>query len=326
MHVDELWHSNRPINVLARICLLPASALYTFGWEAYLAVYNLGLKKPKRPHPQTVCIGNLMVGGTGKSPVSRFIAQTLQKQGKSVVISCSGYGGQKSEGAEVAPEGDLNARVWGDEPAMLRWLEPDIPLIVGRDRVQAATLCHQRYPESVLVLDDGFQHLPLQKRVTILLDPPNPDNRLCLPAGPYREPRWNRARADLIIPGEFRVEAEPLQLLDPQGNPSNPKKYTVLCAIGQPQKFLDSITQSFPNSLLAAPPRLLHDHDPLDAGTLLHDLPAEIPIVVTAKDWVKLRERGDLLPHSFLIATHNVRVEPFQEFDVWLRARLVEAH
>jgi tetraacyldisaccharide 4'-kinase len=289
-----------------------------------MAAYSLGLKQAKSPHRPIVCVGNLQVGGTGKSPVARFVAQAIRALGRTVVLSCSGYGSPHSADASLAPDGPLDAREWGDEPAMMRWLEPNLPLIVGRDRVLAATIAHTHFPDAVLVLDDGFQHLPLRKQVGIVIDPPNPDNRLCLPAGPYREPRWNRSRADLVLPSQFCIEKEEINLFSPEGTASSPDEYSVLCALGQPQKFLSDLERAFPNRAPSRLARLLPDHDPLDAGTLLDGIPSNVPIVVTAKDWVKLRERTDLFSYSFLIATHNVRVEPLHEFCSWLENKLNE--
>ncbi|MFX8929914.1 tetraacyldisaccharide 4'-kinase, partial [Acinetobacter baumannii] len=84
----------------------------------------------------------------------------------------------------MAPDGPLDPAGWGDEPAMFRWLLPDVPLVVGRRRVLAAELVHQHFPKAVLVMDDGFQHLPVKKHIQILLDDPTPKNSRCLPAGP----------------------------------------------------------------------------------------------------------------------------------------------
>jgi tetraacyldisaccharide 4'-kinase len=172
-------------------------------------------------------------------------------------------------------------------------------------------------------MDDGFQHLPLKKHLNLVLDDPAPKNRLCLPAGPYREPRWNRRRADTVLPGRFRVESEPLRLTDPDGQPeSTPQEYALLCALGQPERFVAAVSR-----LVGAGPEpalLLGDHDPLDAGTLLQRLPTDWPTIVTAKDWVKLRERPDIGTRQFLIARHSVRVEPAAEFREWLGAKLDE--
>lgn len=321
MHINELWNSDRLSARMARMALLPASGLYALGWEAYLGVYRLGFKKAALPHSPIVCVGNLVSGGAGKSPLTLHLAKVLRELGYEVVIGLSGYGAPHAEAAAIAPEGPLKASEWGDEPAMTRWLMPDVPLVVGRRRVLAAQLVHERYPNGVLLMDDGFQHLPLRKTLTFVLDEAKPKNPFCLPAGPYREGRWNRRRADTIVPGEFRVEAEPLRLTVPSGEEVQPPtEYSLLCALGQPERFVNAVAKLTGRE--AAAKSLLPDHDRLDAGTLLGALPSELPVVVTAKDWVKLRERADIGQRKWLVARHEVRLEPAQELRRWLRDKL----
>lgn len=323
MHASELWTSGAPKARLARLGLLPLSGLYAVGWEVYLAMYRLGIKRAAEPHQPVVCVGNLVVGGAGKSPLTLHLAGLLREMGREVVVACSGYGSPHAEAAAIAPEGPLSPKEWGDEPAMFRWLMPDLPLVVGRRRVLAAELVHQQFPRAVMLMDDGFQHLPLRKHLTLVLDEPRPKNRLCLPAGPYREPRWNRRRADAVLPDRFRVVSEPLRFVRPNGTEMNaPGAYATLCALGQPERFERAVLDATGVEPVAAV--RLGDHDPLDAGTLLERLPTDCPTVTTAKDWVKLRERSDIGSREFLVAQHAVRVEPAAEFRAWLRERLDE--
>ena len=312
----DLWESSAPSARLARAALTPLSWLYAGGWQTYLLVYRLGLKRARAPHRPVLCVGNLQAGGSGKSPLVLHLAELLREMGREVVVSCSGYGAPRAEAATLAPEGPLDAAEWGDEPAMLRLLAPDLPLVVGRRRVLAATLVHEARPGAVMLMDDGFQHLPLRKTLSLVLDPPDPPNRRCLPAGPYREPRGNRRRADEVLPGRFRV-VEENWLEDRVGERTDlPPAYLVLCALGQPARFLASL----PSPPVAT--RLLPDHDPLTAGTLFDGMDPALPVVVTAKDWVKLRVRPDLAGRTILVARHAVRVEPAAEFRAWLAERL----
>lgn len=321
MHPGEIWNGRSLGARLIRGALYPASLLYGLGWQTYLAMYTAGLKRPAEPHRPVVCVGNLLVGGGGKSPLTLHLIDILRSLGRTVVVSASGYGSPRAEAAAHAPDGLLDPKEWGDEPAMIRWLAPDVPLVVGRRRVLAAQLCHERYPEAVLLMDDGFQHLPLRKHVTLLLDPPSPENALCLPAGPYREPRGNRRRADLVLPGKFSVERHPLKFVEPTGETVYPQRPSVLCALGRPESFLEALERSgvSPQSTL-----LLPDHDPLDAGTLLEKLPRDRPVVVTAKDWVKLRQRDDAGSRQFVVALQSIAVEPAAAFREWLKSRLDE--
>lgn len=309
MHWEDVWEGRGWGPAVARLALTPASWLYALGWQSYLALYQTGIKRAKTAEIPVVCVGNLQVGGTGKTPVVAHLARVLAEMGRDVVIGVSGYGSPASEGAQVAPNGELSAANWGDEAALLRWLVPESPLIVGRARVLAAEICAREFPDAILLMDDGFQHLPLQKRVAIVLDPPTSNHR-CLPAGPYREPYRNRKRADLVIPGQFRVESGPLTL-----NVDGP--VDVLCALGRPGRFLDALRASGVEigRIKRAP-----DHDPLLADDLFAGLGERI--VVTGKDWVKLRERPDLATRQIIIAPQEVRIEPEAEFRTWLGQRI----
>jgi len=319
MHPNELWNGRSARARLTRLALSPLSGLYALGWEAYLGVYRLGIKRAREPHRPVVCVGNLVTGGSGKSPLTLHLAQVLRELGREVVVSCSGYGAPHAEAATLAPDGPLNPKSWGDEPAMLRWLMPDLPLVVGRRRVLAAEIVARDHPSAVMLMDDGFQHLPLRKHVSIVIDDPEPPNRLCLPAGPYREGRWNRRRANTVLPGEFQAVPGPMRFVTADGASSElPPSYSVLCALGQPERFVASLSEQRP----PAAELLLPDHDPLDGGTLFEPLPANLPVVVTAKDWVKLRERADLGSREFIVALRDVRVEPQDTFRAWIRDKL----
>lgn len=307
--------------------LLPLSALYAAGWLGYLAVYALGFKKPSRPHCPMVCVGNLMVGGSGKTPTTLAIARLLRERGHKVVVSVSGYGSPRAQAASLAPDGPLDATEWGDEGTMLRWLVPDLPLIVGRDRVRAAEVCHESHPEAVMLMDDGYQHLRLAPDVRIVIDPEDLDNRFCMPAGPYREPRRiGLKRADLVLPGKFEMQRYgPILLsVDAEDDPTELKglRADVLCALGRPQSFLASLHSA---GVDIATMRLMPDHDRLDAGTLLNEFDPSLPLLVTAKDWVKLKQRPDIGNRKVLIATYEVEIEPREEFGKWLEQRIDES-
>jgi len=195
---------------------------------------------------------------------------------------------------------------------------PNTNLVVGRARVQAARLVNERFSNSVLVMDDGFQHLPLRSRTRILLDDADPSNSRCLPAGPYREPRRNRRRADLVIPGEFRIDRSRLRLVSPDLEDVQPTRANVLTAIGDPERFVRELGREIELERVVSLP----DHDPLTDGTLLSRFGKEYPVIVTAKDWVKIRERSDSQTRQILIALQDVSIEPKEKFTRWLAAQL----
>ena len=226
----------------------------------------------------------------------------------------------RSEAASIAPMGPLPAAKWGDEPAMVRWFLPEVPVIVGRRRVLAAELATKHFPSSVLLMDDGFQHLPLRKHVTLLLDQDHPVNRKCLPAGPYREPRRNRRMADLVFGAQFQLVRRPLRFISPTGDEVEaPTEADMLCAIGTPDAFAQAL-RDIGVKLLTQVRR--PDHDPLTAGNLFDGLDRNTALVVTAKDWVKLQARSDLDGRNIFIALQKAGIEPEAEFRTWLSERL----
>lgn len=316
----EIWEGESLAAGAIRTALTPASWLYELGWRGYLLTYRLGFKKPSRPHRPIICVGNLVAGGSGKTPIVVAIAQRLMEMGKPVVISASGYGSPASEAAQVAPAGDLKASEWGDEPALLRLELPETPLIVGRRRVLAAQLCHDRYPDAVMLMDDGAQHMPLARDLTFLVDLPR-QNRRCLPAGPYREPRPRsltdfRGGKAVLMPEDFQVTYSPLSFWmfdDDRVDP--PAEASVLCALGNPASFVKAVQES---GVSITSTELRPDHDPMATPDLLKNMP-EGPIVVTRKDWVKLRERQDSRDRLFLVARREATITPADKFDDLLR-------
>lgn len=319
MHVRDIWDGHSPASVALRISLWPVSCMYAFGWRMYRSLYDLGLKQAKSPHRPIIVVGNLTVGGSGKTPATLAVARVLADSGVKVVVGASGYGSPAAEGATLAPFGGLTASEWGDEPALIRDELGDIPLIVGRARVRAAEICRQHFPEAVLLMDDGFQHLPLKKQISILIDPPG-RNYFCLPAGPYREPRTGLERADLVLPGDFILSHPPLSLFNASGElVSVPPEGNVLCALGHPENFVRAVEDL---GVTIRVQRLLPDHDRLLAGTLFDGLDPSVATLVTAKDWVKLRERQDIAPHRILIARRRTTIEPADKFAEWILSKI----
>src|SRR5690606_24399390 len=126
--------------------------LYQAGWLAYASLYRYGFKRAFVPAIPTICIGNLTAGGSGKTPFTLEITRNLNARGIRAVIGTSGYGSPRYHGATLAPEGPLPIDTWGDEACMLRYLEPEIPLIVGHDRVRAAQIAAEQFPHAVLIM------------------------------------------------------------------------------------------------------------------------------------------------------------------------------
>ena len=319
MTIHEVWYGDSFPAKALRALLWPASLIYSLGWSVYQLWYRLGFKRPYRASCKVVCIGNFTAGGTGKTPTVIFVAKCLQELGYSVVIGCSGYGSPQSVNATVAPMGMLRAPEWGDEPAELRHALPGVPLIVGRARVTAAQLCESEFPDAVLLMDDGFQHMPLAKDLTIVLDPPTP-HPLTFPAGPYREPRRSgRRRADLVLPSDdFQVVFSDLVFSGTGGQSAGtPTEARVITAIGRPELFRAALESS---GVALAEFSALPDHDELNIDLAKEG--GDIPWVVTRKDWVKLSAYTDITKAKVVIANRSATIEPFEAFQKWLKIKL----
>ncbi|MBL0715844.1 MAG: tetraacyldisaccharide 4'-kinase [Desulfosarcina sp.] len=191
---------------LACACLRTAAILY----EAAVRVrarYYLGRRRhPDKLPCRVVSIGNLALGGTGKTPLCIYLAGLIHDAGYRVAIVSRGYKGQAEKTGALIEPGPLSApaahRV-GDEPALMaRLLAPrSIPIFVGRDRLASGRRALTQFQPDVILLDDGFQHHRLARDLDIvLLDGGDPlGNGYLLPRGPLREPPAALARADILI-------------------------------------------------------------------------------------------------------------------------------
>lgn len=302
--------------------LSPLAVLYAVGWTAYRSVYDLGLKHPFEPQIPVVTVGNVISGGAGKTPLTLTVERILREAGRRVVVSVSGYGSPRAESATAAPPGELDAAEWGDEAAMVRAIRPEADLIVGRDRVEAAKIAERGGPDRILLMDDGFQHLRLRQRTTLVVDP-RPQNDFCLPAGPYREPRGSGlGRATIVLPNErFQLYRSPTSMDLVNGDAADLKsvKVGVLCALARPYRFSSSLESE---GYEIAEARFLPDHDRLRQPDLLKPFDPGRPLIVTAKDWVKLRSRDDLGTRTVYAAGYEIFVRPEESFRDWLLERI----
>ena len=161
------------------------------------------LKKQVRLPAYVLSIGNLAVGGTGKTPLAIWICQWLLGQEARPAILSRGYGRRDNNPARVPASGDpeVLAKHFGDEPVLMARALPVVPVWVGSRRTIAGKAAVMSDGADILVMDDGFQHLLLARDLDIvLLDCRNPfGNGLLLPAGPLREPVLNMERADAFV-------------------------------------------------------------------------------------------------------------------------------
>ena len=174
-------------------------------------LYGRGVLRSRTLACPVVSIGNLTVGGTGKTPAVELAAGTLAGLGRRVAIVSRGYG-RRSSGIQIVADMAsirLDPADAGDEPFLLARRLPGVSVVVGANRHDAARLAVARFGATAIVLDDGFQHRTLGKDLEIVMTRarrPWGNGRL-LPHGPLREPLTALARADLIVAaGADRVE------------------------------------------------------------------------------------------------------------------------
>jgi tetraacyldisaccharide 4'-kinase len=184
--------------------LKPLSAVFQAGVALRHAAYSRGWLKTRRLSRPVISVGNLSVGGTGKTPLAILMAKILLAGGHRPCILTRGYRRRRGKSLivlEPGPERRADPRQVGDEPALLARALPDVPIIVCRDRFRAGIIAEQRFQPTVYLLDDGFQHLALYRDLdVVLLDVTRPASDLTLlPAGRLREPWPALQRAHWVI-------------------------------------------------------------------------------------------------------------------------------
>jgi tetraacyldisaccharide 4'-kinase len=194
-------HDRKGFTPLAAL-LAPLSIMY--GVAVRLRVKLYPEAKRKSLPGFVVSIGNLTVGGTGKTPAAIMIAEWAVKQGCQPAILSGGYGGKhQSEVLEVSDGNRVlsGAVEAGDEPYLMAKRLPGVPVIISRRRYLAGLFAHKKHGTNFFILDDGFQHLALRRDLDLaLIDSTTPfGNEHLLPWGPLREPIEHLARADAFI-------------------------------------------------------------------------------------------------------------------------------
>ncbi len=285
--------------------LWPLSRLFALIISCRLSMIRRGLTSQTRLDVPVIVIGNIFVGGTGKTPLVIWLAQNLVQAGWLPGVISRGYGAHAQTITEV--QDDSLATVVGDEPLLIAQ-RAACPVVVGRDRVAAAKALLAAHPEiNVIISDDGLQHYALMRDVEIILfDQRGAGNGWLLPAGPLREPATRRRDFTVInttsatLPDGLGENPVHMQLVaDELFSLATPelrmtltqmqgRRITAAAGIGNPQRYFSMLRTAglrfheFP----------LNDHYVFSEGSF-RSVDADI-ILITEKDAVKCRQIANL--------------------------------
>jgi len=327
-----------------RLLLLPlsfASQLYKLAVTVRVSLYRFGILPSRQlkvngAKIRVVCVGNLTVGGAGKTSTVEHLGRVIQGQRVAVAVLIRGYKGSRKGKLTVVSDGSspkYNAGDVGDESYLLARKLSGVPVIVGKDRYQAGKYALEKFSPGVILLDDGYQHLSLVRDINILaIDSASPfGNGRLLPRGPLREPLSALKRAQIFLLTKVDLAPEtgsleqtlrgynsqaiilhsrhrPLDLVDLRGNRTatlswlRGRRVLGFCGIGSPDAFLHTLEKQGAN---VAAFRRYPDHHHYNAEDL-RDLEAQAKahkaeaLVSTEKDGVKLRHIASEFPLYFL--------------------------
>jgi len=325
LKLQRLWNGQG--SVMLRGVLVAAAGAYRGALAAREACYGAGLFSTGRLPVPVISIGNLTLGGSGKTPLTALVTAVLRELGAYPAVVSRGYG-RRTRGVHVVADRDgvrLGAREAGDEPRLLAEQLPGLPVVVGESRYEAGRAAVERGAD-VLVLDDGFQHRTLAKDLEILaVEGREPwGNGRLFPRGVLREPLSALRRAHLVVvtnpagpgvtqqiewslrregshapvlSGAFRAEA----LREGDGRPQSPavlsgRRVVALAGLASPAGFVATLTSLGASvvELLAFPDHHPYRETDLEQVRLSVQRSRAEWVVTTEKDWVRLRDAPGL--------------------------------
>ena len=339
-------------NWAGHLLLLICSKIYGLGVHLNLLAYENGLKISHSINSRVVCIGNITAGGTGKTTAVLLAAMALAKKNIRVSIVSRGYKRQqKSKDVVILFDNpDADWRLAGDEPYMMSRLliQYKVPIVIGRNRVAAATEALRRFRSQIILLDDGFQHHRLKRDANIvLIDAKNPfGGGDLLPLGNLREPLSALKRANLVLlthcdqatereledaKDKIREQNDLVEILESVHEPEyyfdvctaqkvDLKEITgdVACvsALGHPETFENTLRNLGLN--LKQVWRFADHHNYNEAHLhTFEDTRAGMPLITTFKDFVKFPDNWrEILTGKVYVLSVNLKIRGGEaEFD-----------
>jgi tetraacyldisaccharide 4'-kinase len=342
-------HEEGPARAAALLPLALVSQLVSAGARLHRGLYRSGARTAARLPCRVVSVGNLSVGGTGKTPTAAWLAARLHRRGHKVVLASRGYARAGRESVVTVSDGRFirsNVAQAGDEPFVLAAHAPGVPVLVGRDRALVGLRALSAHGAEILVLDDGFQHHRVARDVDVVVcdGALGFGNRWVLPRGPLREPlsALRFASALGVVDGPLREQDEaliarfaprarrfaarrrPLHLRPLAGGPLAPPESLagaqvgLLAALARPASLRRTLEALGARVVAERSFRDHHRYRPRDLAGLERRAPLWI---TTEKDAVKL------LPSwapgvKILALAIELEVASADEFLDWLEARL----
>ncbi len=301
------------------------SSIFGVGVRARNMLYDRGVSRVRKLEAPVVSVGNLSVGGSGKTPFVLLLGELLKARKVKFDILSRGYGRRTSGVARVDPGG--LAQDFGDEPLLLA-RRLGIPVIVGEDRYEAGVFAEKSLGPHLHLLDDGFQHRALGRDFDIVLVTPEDARDHLLPAGRLREPLTSLSRADAVVlssgasPASFPLDGKVIWRVRRGISPENvPARPVVFCGIARPQNFLLQLRTAGIEPVAQA---LFRDHhayaerDIQDLLKLRQQSEAE-GFVTTEKDAINLGGYLDALQPLAVIPVKMELVEAANALDTILR-------
>ncbi len=324
------------------------STLYGTAASARRAWYARDPQRRRRLSRPVVSIGNVRAGGAGKTPIVAHVARLLVAAGQRPAILTRGYGRSRScDGVTVISSGNgavADVAIAGDEPLMLARALPGVPVLVGADRYLSGLVAEQQFGVTVHLLDDGFQHVQLERTTDIVLVDEEDLQDRPLPGGRLREPVASAASADaLLVTASYGAAADRIArsigvatvfrvtraLGAPRSIPSGDSvvvppgaRVFAVAAIARPDRFFADLTATgwdLVGSLAFRDHHMFTRRDIVRITAAARSAAAAI-VLTTEKDAVRF-EGHDLAGLPIAAVPLTATVEPAADFRTWLLSR-----
>lgn len=315
----------------------PLSLIFLTATKIRNQLFDRSIRRSTKVDACVISVGNISVGGTGKTPVIDALAKILQANGMQIALLSRGYG-RKSRGVVIVSNGSgpqCPVEMAGDEPYMLASRLAQIPVVVAEDRVAGAQEICRLFAPEIILLDDGFQHRQLWRDFDlVLIDAVRLlQNRSLLPAGPYREGLRSLARAEFLLlvnnGGDHRAAKKVIakksaipvftcaidskQVFYPNSNTRKDfaslrkEKIMAFCGIGQPEKLRHAL-ENIQAEIISF--HAFKDHQEYSEklmDDLLHKFnnSSATILVTTEKDWVKIHKNKSFQQLRICIPDHR---------------------